>query len=83
MIRLSTFSDLLEHSHGLGLYCCECERWGAADLKLLVQSGRGNRDVKNARFRCRDCGSLVEKQVQPPVPALGSAVQYIHCTDSG
>jgi len=83
MIRIATFSDLLEHCHGLGLYCGECERWGSADLHRLVRSGRGARQVRDARFRCRDCGSLVEKQVQPPVPALGSAVQYIQCTDSG
>jgi hypothetical protein len=77
MIRLATFEDLHRHCHSLGLYCAACERWGSADLESLIRAGRGEAAVTDARFRCRDCGALVEKQVQPPVPALGGVVQYI------
>ena len=77
MIRLATFADLHEQQHGLGLYCLQCDRWGSADLASLVRSGRGRREIKDARFRCRDCGQVVQKQVQPPVPTLGEAEQYI------
>jgi hypothetical protein len=77
VIRLATFEDLHNQQHGLGLYCIKCDRWGSANLEHLIQSGRGGCEIKDARFRCRDCGQLVEKQVQPPVPTLGEAVQYI------
>ena len=77
MIRIATFEDLYDQQHGLGLYCIECDRWGSADLESLIEAGHGRREIKETRFRCRDCGQAVEKQVQPPVPALGEAVQYI------
>jgi len=76
-IRLSTFDDLREQQHRLGLYCLQCDRWGAADLQGLIRSGLGARAIRETRFRCRDCGSVVEKQVRPPVPALGETVQYV------
>jgi hypothetical protein len=75
--RLVTFEDLRCQSHSLGLYCVECDRWGEADLDLLIESGRGDRLLTEARFRCRDCGDVVEKQLRPPVPRLGGAVAYI------
>jgi len=50
---------------------------GEADLKLLIDSGRGDRLLTESRFRCRDCGAVVEKQLRPPVPRLGGAVAYI------
>jgi len=77
MPRLVTFEDLRNQSHSLGLYCVECNRWGEADLKLLIDSGRGDRLLTESRFRCRDCGAVVEKQLRPPVPKLGGAVAYI------
>lgn len=77
MPRLVTFEDLRNQSHSLGLYCVECDRWGEADLDRLIESGRGNRLLIESRFRCRDCGAIVEKQLRPPVPVLGAAVAYI------
>jgi hypothetical protein len=77
MIRLSTFRELLQHDHSLGLYCVDCGRWGTADLRCLVNAGRGDAAVTGARFRCRDCGSIVEKQVRPPAPSLGDTARYI------
>lgn len=77
MPRLVTFEDLRCQSHSLALYCVECDRWGEADLDLLIESGRGDRLLTEARFRCRDCGDVVEKQLRPPVPRLGGAVAYI------
>jgi hypothetical protein len=68
---------LRNQSHSLGLYCVECDRWGEADLDRLIESGRGNRLLIESRFRCRDCGAIVEKQLRPPVPVLGAAVPYI------
>lgn len=78
MPRLVTFIDLREQQHTLGLYCMECDRWGEADIGSLIASGRGDRQLAEARFRCRDCGELVAKQLRPPVPEIGGAVAYIH-----
>ena len=33
-----------------------------------VMPDKGDKPVTEARFRCRDCGEIVEKQVSPPVP---------------
>ncbi len=77
MICISTFEDLNRQDYGLALYCMGCNRWGEADLRRLIESGQGGRSVTESRFRCRDCGQLVEKQVRPPVPTLGGAVAYI------
>ena len=77
MIGMRTIENLREHSHTLALYCLSCDRWGEADLDGLVQIGKGNKAVSEARFRCRDCGETVEKQVRPPVPELGGSVSYI------
>jgi hypothetical protein len=75
--RLVTFIDLQEQQHTLGLYCIECDRWGEADIENLISSGRGEDALTEAKFRCQDCGELVEKQLRPPVPEIGSAVAYI------
>ena len=77
MLRLVTFKELRSQRHSLGLYCVDCNRWGEANLDLLVDSGRGDQALTESRFRCRVCGALVEKQVRPPVPNLGGAMAYI------
>ena len=77
MIHVSTFSDLASQDYALALYCLVCDRWGDADLKRLFETGYGNKAVTEARFRCRDCVQVVEKQLRPPVPMLGGAVAYI------
>ncbi len=77
MIRISTFFELQQNHHSLGLYCMRCDRWGTADLQGLVATGHGNSAVTGAQFRCRDCGSIVQKQVRPPAPPLGDTVRYI------
>lgn len=77
MPQLVTFIDLQEQQHTLGLYCIECDRWGVADIDNLIASGRGERQLTEARFRCRDCGGVVAKQLRPPVPEVGRAVAYI------
>ena len=76
MISISTFEQLNLQDYGLALYCIACDRWGEADLRKLVDAGLGARSITEARFRCRKCASLVEKQVRPPVPKLGGAVSY-------
>ncbi len=77
MISLGTIEELHFQDYGLALYCLSCDRWGEADLDWLIQNGKGDKPVTEARFRCRDCGEIVEKQVRPPVPSLGDAVAYI------
>ena len=77
MIRMGTIEELHRQEHTLALYCISCDRWGEANLDWLIQNGKGNELVTEARFRCRDCGEIVEKQVRPPVPTLGGAVAYI------
>jgi hypothetical protein len=77
MIRVTTFADLNEQHYGLALYCSGCDRWGSADLDRLVESGLGNKQLSEARFRCRDCGEIVDKQLRPPVPEPGGSVAYI------
>ena len=77
MPRLATFTDLYQNKYTLGLYCVACDRWGEADLRRLVAGGRGGRELTQARFRCTDCGEIVEKQLRPPVPVIGGAVAYI------
>ncbi len=77
MISMNTFEELRDNNHSLGLYCLSCDRWGEANLDRLIQIGKGNQSVTEARFRCKDCGEIVEKQVRPPVPVVGGAVAYI------
>ncbi len=77
MISMGTVEELHSQSHTLALYCLSCNRWGEANLDQLIQIGQGDKSVTEARFRCQDCGEIVEKQVGPPVPSLGEAVAYI------
>ena len=77
MISLRTFADLCRQRHSLGLYCAACDRWREANLVRLVALGHGDRNVVSARFRCRDCGGVAEKQVRPPRPATAGATPYI------
>lgn len=77
MIRMETFSELEEQNHALALYCAECERWGVADLPGLIRKGYGERQVTATRFRCRDCGGVVEKQLRPPTPQVDAAAAYV------
>ncbi len=77
MISMGTIEKLREQNHTLALYCLSCNRWDEANLDQLIQNGKGGMPVTEARFRCRDCGEIVEKQVRPPVPEIGGAVAYI------
>ncbi len=77
MISMGTFEELHSQNHSLGLYCISCDRWGVANLDLLIKIGKGSRPVTETRFRCRDCREIVEKQVRPPVPQLGGSMAYI------
>jgi len=78
MISMGTIEELHSQNHTLALYCLSCNRWSEANLEWLIQIGKGNQLVTDARFRCRDCGEIVEKQVRLPVPSLGEAVAYIY-----
>ena len=77
MISMGTIEELYSHNHTLALYCLSCNRWSDANLDWLIQNGKGNKPVIEARFRCLDCGEIVEKQIRPPVPSLGGATAYI------
>ncbi len=76
MISMGTIEALHSHNHTLALYCLSCNRWSEANLEWLIQIGQGDKPVTEARFRCRDCGEIVEKQVRPPVLEIGGAVAY-------
>ncbi len=76
MIRMGTIEELHNQNHTLALYCISCNRWGEANLEQLIQIGQGHKPVTEARFRCRNCGEIVEKQVRRPVPEIGGAVAY-------
>jgi hypothetical protein len=77
MISIGKFEELQSQNHTLALYCISCDRWGIANLDWLIDIGKGDQPVTEARFRCKDCGEIVEKQVRPPVPTVGGAVAYI------
>ncbi len=77
MARIHTISDVHAHQYTLAPYCLSCNRWSEANLEWLIQIGKGDKPVTEARFRCRDCGEIVEKQVRPPVPEIGGAMAYI------
>jgi hypothetical protein len=77
MISIRTFEELQSQNHTLALYCISCDRWGMVDLDWLINIGNGDKPVTEARFRCKDCGEIVEKQVRPPVPTVGGAEAYI------
>jgi len=77
MISMRTIEELHGHNHTLALYCLSCDRWGEANLNWLIQNGKGKKPMTEARFRCKDCGEVVEKQVRPPVPEIGGAMAYI------
>ena len=62
MISMGTMEELHSHNHTLALYCLSCDRWGEANLDRLIQIGKGDKLVTEARLRCRDCGEIVEKQ---------------------
>jgi len=74
---MGTIENLREQNHALALYCVSCDRWGEANLDWMIQMGKGDQPVNEARFMCRDCGEIVEKQVRPPVSSLGEAVAFI------
>ncbi len=46
-------------------------------MSKLLEQRRPVAVVAEVRFRCRDCGEIVEKRVRPPVPEIGGAVAYI------
>ena len=77
MISIGTIEELQSQNHTLALYCVPCDRWGIANLDWLINIGKGDAPVTEARFRCKNCGEIVEKQVRPPVPTVGGAVAYI------
>ena len=77
MISIRTFAEFQSQNHTLALYCISCNRWGMANLDWLINIGKGDKPVTEARFRCKDCGEIVEKQVRPRVPTIGGSVAYI------
>lgn len=77
MISIGTFEELQRQNHTLALYCISCDRWRMANLDWLINIGKGDKPMTEARFRCEHCGEIVEKQVRPPVPTVGGAVAYV------
>ncbi len=47
--------------------------WSKANLHWLIQTGKGDNAVTETRFRRRNYGEIMIRQVRPPVPAPGMA----------
>ena len=71
MISMGTIEELHNHNHTLALYCLSCNRWGEANLVRLIQIGKGEKPVIEARFRCRDCGGDCGKAGQAAGAIIG------------
>ena len=54
-----------------------CLKSRALMMWKLLEQRRPVAVVAEVRFRCRDCGEIVEKRVRPPVPTIRGAVAYI------
>ncbi len=77
MISVKTIADICSENYVLGLYCMHCDRWGEADLQQLLRCGKGEQLLFRSRFRCQECGQVVDKQLRPPVPTPGGSIGYI------
>ncbi len=54
-----------------------CPKSRALMVSRVLEQCRPVAVVAEARFRCRDCGEIVEEQVRPPVPEMGGSIAYI------
>ena len=66
-IHIETISDLANNNMRFYLYCSPCNRWHQLDLDKFIKAGRGDFNYVNARFRCKECGGIAEKQIRPPL----------------
>ena len=73
MARFSDTAYVNSRRSAQGLLLRVAWGWSKANLAWLIQIGKGDRAVTEARFRRRNCGELVKKRVRPPVPAPGTA----------
>lgn len=73
MDTLDTVARLLRHRHGLAAYCPRCRRWEDLKLGPLIVRGHGERPLSSLRLRCRDCRTVGELQVRPPLPGFEGA----------
>jgi hypothetical protein len=55
----------------LWVWCKACRHRGAADLRAIVNAGRGDVPVKDLKFRCAKCSSRLTDFVVMSRDALG------------
>lgn len=56
--RLRTFRDFLDQGQGLQCWCPGCKRYAKVEASMWVTLGKGDREVKRCRPRCRRCGKV-------------------------
>jgi hypothetical protein len=55
------------------VWCKACQRQAIADLQALVDTGRGDVQLRSLRFRSASCGSRLTDHVMMAKDALGGA----------
>ena len=55
----------------LFVWCKACHHRGPADLRAIIDAGRGDVPVKDLRFRCTSCSSALTDFVVMSRDALG------------
>jgi hypothetical protein len=65
----TTARSLILVSHGLIVDCPSCHRRGVVDLAWMTRTGRGDREIREFKFRCKVCGSLAT--TEPTIHANG------------
>jgi hypothetical protein len=45
------------------VWCKACHDQAPADLRAIIAAGRGDRPLKDLRFRCAECGSSLTDAV--------------------
>lgn len=54
----------------LFVWCKACHHQGAADLQGIIDAGKGDRPLKDLKFRCAKCGSHMTDSVMMGKDAL-------------
>ena len=55
----------------LFVWCKACHHQGAADLQAIIDAGKGDRPLKDLKFRCAKCGSRLTDAVVMGKGAIG------------
>jgi hypothetical protein len=65
----------------LFVWCKACHHQGAADLQAIIDAGKGDRPLKDLKFRCAKCGSrLTDNRTTTDVPAAAVPIADVSLT---